>query len=113
MIFVGYGKYFRDGGDTCMTDEYGKFKYHYCKEAGGGADVCKETPPQQVTKPNHLPRAKPNHLPRAKSNHLPRAKSNHLPHAKPNHLPRAKPNHLTRAKPNHLPCPKPNHLPRA
>jgi hypothetical protein len=82
MIFAGYGKYFRDGGDTCMTDEYGKFKYHYCKEAGGGADVCKETPPQQVTKPNHLPRAKPNHLPHAKTKPSAACQTKHLNRAK-------------------------------
>ena len=31
-----------------MTDEYGKYKFHYCKDTGAGADVCKEGPPQQV-----------------------------------------------------------------
>ena len=45
---LGYGRYFRDNGDTCMTDEYGKYKFHYCKDTGAGADVCKEGPPQQV-----------------------------------------------------------------
>jgi hypothetical protein len=31
-----------------MTDEYGKYKFHYCKDSGPGSEVCHESAPEQV-----------------------------------------------------------------
>ena len=36
---AGYGKYHRNRGDTCQTNQFGKFKYHYCK---GGPNPCRK-----------------------------------------------------------------------
>lgn len=47
-IIAGYGRYFRDGGKTCQTNNWGKMKFHYCDKAGGmGAEACKQGPPPQ------------------------------------------------------------------
>ena len=37
---AGYGRYHRNGGKTCQTDQHGKYKYHYCQKLGGGSEVC-------------------------------------------------------------------------
>ena len=44
---AGYGKFLRDNGTTCQTDEQGLMKYHYCENKGTGKHVCEQKPPPQ------------------------------------------------------------------
>ena len=44
---AGYGKYQRDFGNTCQTNQYGKMKYHYCETKGHGDQVCRKDPAPQ------------------------------------------------------------------
>ena len=44
---AGYGKYQRNGGQTCQTDRWGKMKYHYCEAEGTGKQVCRQGPAPQ------------------------------------------------------------------
>ena len=48
-ILAGYGRYLRDKGQTCETNEFGLGKHHYCKRSGWrGADPCTSSrPPEQ------------------------------------------------------------------
>ena len=32
---LGYGRYLRDQGQTCQTNQFGKFKHHYCSDQSG------------------------------------------------------------------------------
>ena len=41
---AGYGKYLRDGGETCETNQFGRSKHHYCKV--GGMCIMDRKPPQ-------------------------------------------------------------------
>ena len=44
----GYGRYLRNKGNTCQTDNNGPYKYHYCDQQGEGKDICKSgSPPPQ------------------------------------------------------------------
>ena len=41
---AGYGKYLRDGGETCETNQYGRSKHHYCRR--GSKCIVDQKPPQ-------------------------------------------------------------------
>jgi len=46
---AGYGKYFRNQGQTCETNKHGKMKYHYCDDKygdGNSACITNHPPPQ-------------------------------------------------------------------
>ena len=40
---AGYGRYMRDQGRTCQTNEFGLGKHHYCESSGWGQPVCRQT----------------------------------------------------------------------
>jgi hypothetical protein len=47
---AGYGTYFRtrEGKPLCLTDEFGKNKFHICSKLGSGKEVCSTSPPPQT-----------------------------------------------------------------
>ncbi len=45
---AGYGSFYRKKDENmaqCLTDEYGKNKFHMCNEPGRGEDICKDRAP--------------------------------------------------------------------
>ncbi len=52
---AGYGLFFRISRDSpekqkCLTDEYGRNKFHTCSQDGRGEDVCLDSrPPESPT----------------------------------------------------------------
>jgi hypothetical protein len=46
---AGYGSYYRKSaeGQKCLTDEYGKNKFHMCAEMGRGETICKDRAPPE------------------------------------------------------------------
>ena len=53
---AGYGTYYRmrNGKPLCLTDEFGRNKFHLCDKLGDGSKVCSTSPPPQAKACKHF-----------------------------------------------------------